>query len=171
MKASKKTAVKASRKPARKPAKARPRPRPLAAAKPQRRPKAPRAAAARPATAAAGATPERLAQLVEQRLKQRAGEFGRVKTRFERVARALQALVVSAPDRAPKGGPRRFRPAPAQARDYQQQMAELGTELRLLTARRAELAWVQQQLTGSTPVLSASLKALLEERAKASSES
>lgn len=157
MKAKKKSAAKARRKTAatpRKPVKARPALRP------------PAAKATPPAASPAPEpTPARLTKLVEVRLKQRAGEFVRTRAKFERVARGLQSLVVAASGRAAKGGPRRFRPAPVQAREYQRQMAELSTELRLITARRAELAWIHLQLTGKAPELSASLKALVAARA------
>jgi len=113
--------------------------------------------AARAASAASVPTEpvsrDRLVRMVEARLRQRAGEFELARAGFERVAKALQGLVVSASaDTGPvKGGPRRFRPAPAQAREYQQQMAELSTEMRLGTARRAELVWVRQLLGGAPP--------------------
>lgn len=127
--------------------------------------KKPRAAAkARKAPGPTPVAPERLAKLVELRLKQHAGEWNRVKGQFERVAKALQQLVVSASAKPAKGGPRRFRPAPSQAREYQQRMGELGTELRMLTARRAELAWVRQLLTGAAPQLTESLQRLIAAR-------
>ena len=87
-----------------------------------------------------------------------------MKGQFERVAKLLQQLVVSASAKPAKGGPRRFRPAPSKAREYQQRMGELGTELRMLTARRAELAWVRQQLTGAAPQLPESLQRLIAAR-------
>lgn len=113
--------------------------------------------AARAAAATAAPTepvsPDRLFRMVEARLQQRANEFEQARSSFERLAKALQGLVASAStDASPvKGGPRRFRPATAQARDYQQQMAELSTEMRLGTARRAELVWVRQLLGGAAP--------------------
>jgi hypothetical protein len=127
---------------------------------PPRTPAKPGGAGAPPAPVA----PDRLAKLVELRLEQHAGEWSRVKAQFERVAKALQQLVVSASARPAKGGPRRFRPATSQAREYQQRMGELGTELRLLTARRAELAWVRQLLTGAAPQLPESLQRLIAAR-------
>lgn len=177
MKAAKKSAVKR--------AKAAAKPAAKAAAKPTTRPggvKAPalktttagpapaKAAAPRRPAEAAGSPqpvdPARLGRLLELRLKQRAAEFSQVKARFERVAHALQELVVSAGAEPAKAGPRRFRPAPSQAREYQQQITELGTELRLITARRAELIWLQQQLTGSGPELPAALRELIASRRK-----
>ena len=114
--------------------------------------------------AAQGVGPEKLAKLVAVRLKERAAQFARAKASFERVAKGLQQLVASASVKPVKGGPRRFRPATTKAREYQQRMSELGTEMRLITARRAELAWLQQQLTGAAPQLSPQLRELLAQR-------
>jgi hypothetical protein len=137
---------------------------------PASRPKAPKAkapAAAPPkldiaallaarAAGAPAAPPEpvsapRLLKMVETRLQQRSREFASTKSRFEDVAKALQGLSASSAAAGPKGGPRRFRPGATEAREYQQQLGELGTELRLLTARRAELAWVRLMLGGPAP--------------------
>ena len=133
------------------------------------RPKAPKAKAATAApkldiaallaaraAGAPAAPPEpvsapRLLKMVEMRLQQRSSEFASTKSRFERVAKALQGLSAPSAASGPTGGPRRFRPGATEARDYQQQLGELGTELRLLTARRAELAWVRLMLGGSAP--------------------
>jgi hypothetical protein len=96
-------------------------------------------------------SPPQLLKMVETRLQQRSREFASTKSRFEDVAKALQGLSASSAAAGPKGGPRRFRPGATEAREHQQQLEELGTELRLLTARRAELAWVRLMLGGPAP--------------------
>jgi hypothetical protein len=109
-------------------------------------------AAGAPAAPAEPVSPQRLLKMVEARLQERSREFASTKSRFERVAKALQGLSAPSAASGPKGGPRRFRPGATEAREYQQQLGELGTELRLLTARRAELAWVRLMLGGPSPV-------------------
>lgn len=108
-------------------------------------------AAGAPAAPAGPVSAQRLLQMLETRLQERAREFATTKSRFEDVAKALQGLSAPSAERGSKGGPRRFRPSATEARAYQQQLGELGTELRLLTARRAELAWVRLMLGGSAP--------------------
>ncbi len=108
-------------------------------------------AAGVPAAPAEPVSPQRLLKMVETRLRQRSREFASAKSRFERVAKALQGLAAPSAAQRPKAGPRRFRPGPAKARQYHEQIGELGTELRLLTARRAELAWVRLMLGGPAP--------------------
>jgi hypothetical protein len=125
-----------------------------AAAKPQKLDIAALLAARAARVAAAPAepvSPQRLLKMVEARLQQHSHEFASTKSRFERVAKALQGLSTPSAAPAPKDGPRRFRPGATEAREYQQQLGELGTELRLLTARRAELAWVRLMLGGPAP--------------------
>ena len=108
-------------------------------------------AAGAPAAPAGPVSAPRLLKMVETRLQQRSREFASTKSRFEDVAKALQGLSAPSAASGPKIGPRRFRPGATEAREYQQQLGELGTELRLLTARRAELAWVRLMLGGSAP--------------------
>ena len=108
-------------------------------------------AAGAPAAPAEAVSAPRLLKMVEMRLQQRSREFSTTKSRFEQVAKALQGLSAPSAASRPKGGPRRFRPGATEAREYQQQLGELGTELRLLTARRAELAWVRLMLGGPGP--------------------
>jgi len=108
-------------------------------------------AAGAPAAPLEPVSAPRLLKMVEMRLQERSREFASTKSRFEQVAKALQGLSAPAAASGPKGGPRRFRPGATEAREYQQQLGELGTELRLLTARRAELAWVRLMLGGPGP--------------------
>ena len=109
-----------------------------------------RAAGAAAAPAGPVSAPQ-LLKMVETRLQQRSREFASAKSRFEDVAKALQGLSAPSAASEPKTGPRRFRPGATEAREYQEQLGELGTELRLLTARRAELAWVRLMLGGPAP--------------------
>ena len=163
MKAAKKSATRKASRLGRKAASAG-KPAPAARAKASKA-KAPTAAAAKPqkldvaallAARAAGApaapteavSAPRLLKMVEMRLQQRSREFSTTKSRFEQVAKALQGLSAPSAASEAKDGPRRFRPSATEAREYQQQLGELGTELRLLTARRAELAWVRLMLGG-----------------------
>ncbi len=108
-------------------------------------------AAGAPAAPAEPVSLPRLLKMVETRLQERSREFASAKSRFEQAAKALQGLSAPSAASGPKGGPRRFRPSATEARAYQQQLGELGTELRLLTARRAELAWVRLMLGGPGP--------------------
>ena len=108
-------------------------------------------AAGAPAAPAGPVSVPRLLKMVEARLQQRSSEFASTKSRFERVAKALQGLSAPSAASGPTGGPRRFRPGATEAREHQEQLGELGTELRLLTARRAELAWVRLMLGGPAP--------------------
>jgi hypothetical protein len=157
-KSAKRTAARVGRKvaAARKPAPAA-RPRPQKATAAAAKPKLDIAAllAARaagvPAAPAEPVSPQRLLKMVEARLQEHSRDFASTKSRFERVAKALQGLSTPSATLAAKGGPRRFRPGATEAREYQQQLGELGTELRLLTARRAELAWVRLMLGGPAP--------------------
>ncbi|HYN90405.1 MAG TPA: hypothetical protein VER75_00690 [Thermoleophilaceae bacterium] len=151
------TAARGGRKAATKPAPAA-RPRApkarAAAAKPQKLDVAALPAARGAGTPAApteAVSAPRLLKMVEMRLEERSREFSTTKSRFEQVAKALQGLSAPSTTAEAKDGPRRFRPSATEARKYQQQLGELGTELRLLTARRAELAWVRLMLGGPGP--------------------
>ncbi|HXB56381.1 MAG TPA: hypothetical protein VN461_16525 [Vicinamibacteria bacterium] len=70
-----------------------------------------------------------LADQVEKRLVQNARQFEEAKKRFEKAARARVAS----------------HPA-SQDHHLQKELTDFGFEMRLLTARRTELLWVQQQL-------------------------
>jgi hypothetical protein len=66
---------------------------------------------------------------LERRLEQNARQFEEAKKHFEKSARAR---VASHP--------------PSQAHQIQKDLTEFGLEMRLLTARRSELLWMQQLL-------------------------
>jgi hypothetical protein len=87
-------------------------------------PMAPRAAGG-----AAGAGVGPLADQLEKRLVQNARQFEEAKKRFEKAARARVASHPASEDH-----------------HLQKDLTDFGFEMRLLTARRTELLWVQQQL-------------------------
>ena len=83
----------------------------------------------RAAGSGAGATGGPLSDQLEKRLVQNARQFEEAKKRFERAARARVASHPASEDH-----------------HIQKDLTDFGFEMRLLTARRAELLWVQQQL-------------------------
>jgi hypothetical protein len=67
---------------------------------------------------------------LEKRLEHNARQFEDAKKRFERTARARVA-----------------NQHPAQQHQIQKDLTEFGLEMRLLTARRSELLWLQQLMS------------------------
>ncbi len=104
-----------------------------------------------------GEAPERrsdvsVAVLLRQlraRAQEKTATIEKAKREFEAAARSLRDVVAASRDKV-LPGPRRFRPGPAHAREIQRKMSDLGVEMRILAARRAELQWVQLQL-GAKP--------------------
>jgi hypothetical protein len=87
-----------------------------------------------------------LTRAIEQRLRDRSREFDRAKQRFERLSHSIRGGVRASGETA--GVPRLLQPGPMKVRELQRQMQDLAIEMRLQTARRAELLWMQELLKG-----------------------